>query len=87
MFVRHQDYGSNPHDLAPGYMPILEYRWCGSTGGYSLSGCTVIAFYENSRKNPGALSETRPANRVMGATGGTKNGLMRKSETKKPKKE
>ena len=35
---------SNPLDTAPGYMPILEYRWYGSAGTCKPSDCTVIAF-------------------------------------------
>ena len=50
---------SNPLDTAPGYMYILEYRWYGSAGTCKPSGCTVIAFKENLRKFPSALSETR----------------------------
>ena len=57
---------SNPLETASGYMPILEYRWYGSTGTCKPSGCTVIAFKENSRKLPGTLSERSLANRVKG---------------------
>ena len=35
---------SNPLEIAPGGMPILEYRWYGSAGMCKPSGCTVIAF-------------------------------------------
>ena len=29
---------------APGYMPILESRWYGSTGTCPPSGCTALVF-------------------------------------------
>ena len=65
--------GSNPLDTVPGYMPILDYRWYGSAGTCKPSGCTVIAFSENSKKLPDTFSERGLANRVRGVTRGTKN--------------
>ena len=56
-----KDTRSNPLDTVPGYIPILEYRWYGSTGTYSPSGCTALASSENLRKFPGGLSKTRPS--------------------------
>ena len=78
---------SNPLDTAPGYMPILEYRFYGSAGTCKPSGRTVMAFKENSRKLPGTLSERDLANRVRGVvTMGTKKTSKKtKKETKTEK--
>ena len=53
--LRDQDYGTL--DTAPGYMPILEYRWYGSAGTCKPSGCTVIAFQENSAITTDAIHD------------------------------
>ena len=77
---------SNPLDTAPGYMPILEYRWYGSVGTCNPSGCTVIAFYENTSKLPGTLSERGLTNRVRGVTMGTKKRAKDKKRNKSRKR-
>ena len=66
-------------------MPILEYRWYGSTGTCKPSGCTVIAFKENLRKLPGMLSERGLANRVRGELGKQKQEKSIKKKTIKRK--
>ena len=73
---------SNPLDTAPGYMPILEYRWYGSAGTCKPSGCTVIDFQENSRKLPVTLSERGLANRE-GGDEKTSKSQKAKQKTKK----
>ena len=63
-------------------MPILEYRWCGST--VQPFGCTALAFSENLSKFPGALSDRGLANRVLRVTGGkTSKRQKAKQKTKK----
>ena len=77
--------GSNPFDAVPGYMPMLEYKWKGSTETRPPSGCTVIAFKENLRKLPGTLSERGLAKRVRGVTRWTKKPAKRQKAKQKPK--
>ena len=78
---------SNPLVTALGYMPILEYRWYGTAGTCKPSGFTVIAFYENSRKLPGTLSERGLANRVRGGNKKQKHEQKDKKRNKNKKKE
>ena len=62
VFYDFKTMGLNPLDAAPGYMPILEYQWYGSTGTCPPSDCTMIAFFKkNLCKIFGVLYDTRPS--------------------------
>ena len=77
---------SNPHDTAPGYMPILEYWWYGSAGTWKPSGYTLIAFLRKLEKTSWYALRTRLSYPSKGVTRGTKKNEQKTKAKQKPKK-
>ena len=77
---------SNPHDTAPGYMPILEYWWYGSAGTWKPSGYTLIAFLRKLEKTSWYALRTRLSYPSKGVTRGTKKTSKRQKRNKNRKR-